>query len=317
MKRMFEAVIFGGSKLFWDYRHINTTHYKGYYHWHQCCEVLYVHDGTGHVIVNGKSYPIRRGMLFFFRPYQLHHVYANVSSKDPYIRTIFHVDPQLVNEMLQSLPKRRALFTSLCNGNHSIQSFDLLSYESVVERDLEDYQYSRQEGKGEDTEEIAMLILRLLDILFRDTNSEMRGPVVAGEGKSNGYAQKIMSWIDEHYQESFRLDDLAEVMHLSKFYLSKLFHEQTGSTLKEYITAKRMRQACRLLETSTKSVEWIGSEVGISNPSYFVQVFKQEVGTTPLKYRTRFIQSDYVREDEKVVEKASSSWEAKVTKYHK
>lgn len=299
MKRMFEAVIFGGSKLFWDYRLTNTTHYKGYYHWHQCCEVLYVHDGTGHVVVNGKTYPIRRGMLFFFRPYQLHHVYASVNSDNPYVRTIFHFDMQLVNDMLQSLPKRKALFTSLCNGNSIVQAFDLLSFESVVERNLEDYHHSRQEGRGEDTEEIAMMILRLLDILIRDHHSGMSGPIPAEDRKSNGYAQKVMSWIDEHYQESFRLDDLSEVMHLSKFYLSKLFHEQTGSTLKEYVTAKRMRHACRLLETSAKSVEWIGSEVGFANPSYFVQVFKQEVGTTPLKYRTRFLQFDDVQEDGK------------------
>ncbi len=45
MKRMFEAVVFEGSKLFWDYRLHNTDHYKGYYHWHTCCEVLYVQSG--------------------------------------------------------------------------------------------------------------------------------------------------------------------------------------------------------------------------------------------------------------------------------
>ena len=129
-----------------------------------------------------------------------------------------------------------------------------------------------------------------LDTVIRyDPSGQSRSPGTL-ERKSTGYAQ-AMRWIDEHYQETFYLDDLADAMHLSKFYLSKLFHEETGSTLKEYVTAKRMRQACRSLETTAKSVEWIGSEVGISNPSYFVQVFKHEVGTTPLKYRTGFIHS--------------------------
>lgn len=32
MKRVFKAVIFGGNKLFWDYKLNNTSHYKGYYH---------------------------------------------------------------------------------------------------------------------------------------------------------------------------------------------------------------------------------------------------------------------------------------------
>jgi YesN/AraC family two-component response regulator len=123
----------------------------------------------------------------------------------------------------------------------------------------------------------------------------MRSPRV-NELKSEGYAQEAMQWIDEHYQEGFLLDDLADALHISKFYLSKRFHEETGSTLKEYVTAKRMRQACRLLETTMKSVELIGNEVGIPNASYFVQVFKQEVGTTPLKYRTGFTESMKTRE---------------------
>ena len=40
-------------------------------------------------------------MLFFFRPYQLHHVYANVSPEQPYTRTIFHFDSQLADELLR------------------------------------------------------------------------------------------------------------------------------------------------------------------------------------------------------------------------
>lgn len=291
MKRMFEAVIFGGAKLFWDYRHRNTGHYKGYYHWHQCCEILFVHEGAGHVVVNGETFPIRQGMLFFFRPYQLHHVYANVSPEQPYTRTIFHFDPQLVEELLRPFAKRHGLFTALWNGRHPVQAFDLKSSVTSVERNFDDYHRTREEGNGEDGEEIAILILRLLDTIIRSDRNGFSRPFGIGGRKSAGYVQQAMRWIDEHYQEPFHLDDLADAMHLSKFYLSKLFHEETGSTLKEYVTAKRMRHACRLLETTTKSVELIGSEVGIANPSYFVQVFKHEVGTTPLKYRTRFIQS--------------------------
>lgn len=288
MKRMFEAVVFGGAKLFWDYRHRNTGQYKGYYHWHQCCEMLFVHEGAGHVVVGGETFPIRRGMLFFFRPYQLHHVYANVSQEQPYTRTIFHFDPQLAEELLRPFARRHGMFAALWQGSHPIQAFDLQAAEEAVERNFDDYERSRQVGKGEDAEEIGMLILRLLDTVIRYDPSGLSQSPGALDRKSAGYVQQAMRWIDEHYQETFYLDDLADAMHLSKFYLSKLFHEETGSTLKEYVTAKRMRQACRLLETTTKSVEWIGSEVGISNTSYFVQVFKHEVGTTPLKYRTGF-----------------------------
>ena len=291
LKRVFETVIFGGNKLFWDYKLNNTSHYKGYYHWHQCCEMLYVHEGTGLVVMGGEKFPIRRGMLFFFRPYQLHHVYASVSPSQPYTRTILHFDPELAEELLRPFVKRYAFFNALWRGHHKMQAFDLLSYEEAVERNYEDYHLAGMDGKGEDIEEIAILILRLIDSMIRSSPAETRQSSAMVERKSEEYAQKAMQWIDEHYQEAFHMDDLAKAMHLSKFYLSKLFHDETGTTLKEYLTIKRMRQACRLLETTVKSVEQIGTEVGIPNPSYFVQVFKQEVGTTPLKYRTGFIQT--------------------------
>jgi len=189
MKKMFEAVVFGGAKLYWDYRLHNTDHYKGYYHWHQCCEIIYVHEGAGLVVVGGETFPIRPGMLFFFRPYQLHHVYANVSPEQPYTRTIFHFDPQLIDESLRPFIKRHSLFTSLWRGQNQAQAFDLSSCQAVIERNYEDYQKSRNNGKGEDVEEITVMILRILDCMIRSYSTEMKGPAWASERRSAGYAQ--------------------------------------------------------------------------------------------------------------------------------
>lgn len=291
MKRMFEAVFYGGAKLFWDYRLHNMSHYKGYYHWHQSCEMLYVHEGAGRVVVAGETWPIRRGMLFFFRPYQLHHVYASVSAEQPYTRTIFHFDPQLADDLLKPFSRRHALMSALCRGRHKMQAFDLVDSAQEAETLLASYNKMRQQSKGDDSEEIALLLLRLIDLMMCITPGETRRPFEIVERRAAGYAQDAMQWIDEHYQESIRLEDLAEALHLSKFYLSKLFNEEIGTKIKDYVTAKRMRHACRLLETTSKSVEFIGSEVGFPNSSYFVQVFKQEVGITPHKYRTTFIES--------------------------
>ncbi|MDQ6417899.1 AraC family transcriptional regulator [Paenibacillus sp. LHD-117] len=286
MKRMFEPVAFGNSKLHWDYRLRNTEQYRGFYHWHQCCEMLYVHEGTGRVVVDGETFPIRPGMLFFFRPYQLHQVMADVSLREPYTRTILFFDPHVVDDLLRPFAKRYSLFRALWRGNQRTMAFDLSAIGDEIERNYDQYQWLRSRGMGEDAEEIAMMILRNLECVLRSATAPAFQALRAEECKTAGYAQQAMTWIDEHYQDSIHLDDLAAELHLSKFYLSKLFHEETGSTLKAYMTAVRIRHACRLLETTSKAIEWIGSEVGIPNTSYFVQVFKQEVGTTPLKYRT-------------------------------
>ncbi|MFD2878690.1 helix-turn-helix domain-containing protein [Paenibacillus rhizoplanae] len=63
------------------------------------------------------------------------------------------------------------------------------------------------------------------------------------------------------------------------------FHQETGGRLVDYLTARRLKQACRLLETTDLTVERIGRTVGFPNSSYFNQLFKRVLGLSPLQYR--------------------------------
>ena len=92
------AVLFDRRKMSWDYRIYTDHNFKGYYHWHQCCEVLFVHEGKGNVIVNRQNFDIRRGMLFFFQPFQLGRIHAEVLLSSPIFglrRILFIMDNQL------------------------------------------------------------------------------------------------------------------------------------------------------------------------------------------------------------------------------
>lgn len=69
MKQLFEPVVYEDQKtLIWDYKIYTDDYYKGYYHWHQCCEIMFVHGGQGNVVVNQQMYDIRRGCYSFSSP---------------------------------------------------------------------------------------------------------------------------------------------------------------------------------------------------------------------------------------------------------
>jgi AraC-like DNA-binding protein len=282
MKQLFEPVIFENRKiLIWDHKIYTDDHYKGYYHWHQCCEILFVHGGTGNVVVNQQMYDIHRGMLFFFQPYQLHRIYSDVSTECPFVRTIFYVEPHIIEKLLQTFTKRKALFRSLWQGNDTLCAYDLNPNLETVEWILESHERSNSANHEEDTEDITMLLLQLLNCINVENSILSQPP----ELRNLRYSEKIMSWIEEHYHEEVNLDHLAEEIHLSKSYVSRVFHQETGGKLVDYLTARRIKQACKLLGTSTLSVEQIGIHVGFPNASYFNQLFKRVVGTTPHKYR--------------------------------
>ncbi|MFV2051139.1 helix-turn-helix transcriptional regulator, partial [Metabacillus sp. YM-086] len=63
-----------------------------------------------------------------------------------------------------------------------------------------------------------------------------------------------------------------------------------GSSLTEYLTIRRIKQACQLLQMTNKPIEFIGENLGFGSVSYFIQVFKKMVGTTPHQYRRSLLE---------------------------
>lgn len=285
MNLRFAEVKLGERTLAWAYKGRLDTPFEGYYHWHQHCEILFIHEGTGSVIVNQMTYEIRAGMLFLFPPFKLHRVYMKAGPQNPYIRTNIHFDPNIVMHNLREFPSRRTLFKKLWQGNIGASVFDLSSVLEQIEQCLHAFNKSKANTEDESEEENTYLFLQLLSII-RDVNingsndsslQDIENPVI--------YSEMIMRWIEEHYAEEVTLDRIAEYVHLSKFYAARIFRDETGSSIGEYLTVRRIRQACRLLHTTDLSVEQIGIKVGLPSTPYFIQLFKKAIGTTPLKYR--------------------------------
>lgn len=97
----------------------------------------------------------------------------------------------------------------------------------------------------------------------------------------------VKDYVDEHFHMPLNLQSLADSVHFTPSYLSRLFHQTMGVTLKTYITLKRMENAKYLLENSEMSIQEISANCGFSNVSHFNRVFKQQTGLSPLEFRHR------------------------------
>jgi two-component system response regulator YesN len=82
--------------------------------------------------------------------------------------------------------------------------------------------------------------------------------------------------------------EIAQALHVSSPYLSKIFHEQTGETFSQYSIGQRIALAKDYLKTTDWTVEKIGEEVGYTSQKHFYQVFKRAVKMSPAQYRKRF-----------------------------
>ncbi|PTK42603.1 AraC family transcriptional regulator, partial [Staphylococcus nepalensis] len=86
---------------------------------------------------------------------------------------------------------------------------------------------------------------------------------------------KILQYIDLHLDHPLTLQYLAEMVDLSPSYLSRIFSEELGVTLSQYIIKARIKVGRDLLVRTNMSVSDIAVYVGFKNQSYFTQRFKE------------------------------------------
>lgn len=100
--------------------------------------------------------------------------------------------------------------------------------------------------------------------------------------------KRVQEYINEHYQEEFRLGDLAEMVGMAEVSFSRFFKLRTGKSLSEFVIDIRIGHATRLLVDSTMSVAEICYDCGFNNLSNFNRIFKKRKGSSPKEFRDNY-----------------------------
>lgn len=105
-------------------------------------------------------------------------------------------------------------------------------------------------------------------------------------------ADYIRTYIDEHYQEDFSVQDIAGMLHYSEAYFCKIFKQCFDKSFITYLSEYRIEKAKELLRDVSVNVKDISIKVGYRDSNYFTKVFKRTMGETPSEYRIRCLQRD-------------------------
>lgn len=239
-------------------------------HSHTFCEIVYICDGSGEFIINGKSYTACKGDILIYNAGTLHE--ERSASSDP-LKTYFcGIDNILINGLKeqQIIPE---------NIDPIIKSGD---YSSKLEKYISDIVIESSEKiRGYETvcsnllSSIIILLLRLTSI-SADESKEPESPNLCKSAKE---------YIDKYYSQDLNLSNLAKSFYFSKDYLSHIFKSETGFSPMKYLINRRIEEAKKLLAASNMSVNEIAAAVGYDDANYFSVVFKKLTGFTPIKYR--------------------------------
>lgn len=98
----------------------------------------------------------------------------------------------------------------------------------------------------------------------------------------------IQEYLKNNMSEKITLDMLSEKFYVNKYYLTRLFKNECGQTINEYLLQLRISHAKELLRFSGLSVEEISENCGITPLYYFSRIFKQVEGISPRDYRKKW-----------------------------
>lgn len=104
---------------------------------------------------------------------------------------------------------------------------------------------------------------------------------------NNSIVYDLLRYIDYHYKENLCLELLAEELHISRFYISKIFSGTLHTSLRTYVNNLRIEYAITLLEQTDYPINRIAYESGFESERTFYRVFGSHMGVTSLQYRKR------------------------------
>ncbi len=110
---------------------------------------------------------------------------------------------------------------------------------------------------------------------------------------SQQWVGDVITLIQNNYSEDLRVDAIASYLHLNRSYLSTLFKQETGFSIKQYLSWYRIEAAKNKLLKTDGSISEISCQCGFPDPLYFSRIFREKVGLSPSEFRQRGATEEY------------------------
>lgn len=226
-------------------------------------------SGSGTLSYDGITYPLSSGDCVFI---DCRKPYSHSTSQDLWSLSWVHFNGPTAANIYQKYRERGGLSTFHPDNLSTYLSiftdlYNIVSGSSYI-RDME----------------INTGLSKLLSLLMADSWH----PEEAQPGTKKTNLVEIRNYLDENYNKKIALDDLAERYFINKYYLSRIFKEQFGVTIMDYLLSVRITHAKNMLRFTDKSAEEIGISCAIGDVYYFSRVFKKVEGISVREYRKQW-----------------------------
>ena len=235
----------------------------------------FVKGGTGIVQAHNMEYQVDAGTIFAIYPHQI--TYYESSKENPWEYYWIGFNGKWAQELMSRI------------GFKSEQTIavKIREPEKVFEKLEEIHRLVRQEGDI-DNNLIAMVgqimvLLHGVSAMPQDSTQVERREMPGGLGRE--YTRILLSIIATAYSEHISVQELANRLNLNRTYMSELFKQDTGKSIRDYLKDYRMGRAELLLMEPGRSINSVALSCGYEDALYFSRAFRKKHGVSPREWR--------------------------------
>ena len=251
------------------------------WHWHPEIEITYVQKGTMCYKVNHMVYHLKEGDIVFNNSGVLHSGTMENQKDCAYIPVTF--DSRLIYGFFQSTVNSKyvdpviqdSMLPAICINQsepwHKPFREYLLRIIDLDEKKPDFYEL-----------DITICLQSMWRLLLEHITYEPQ----ASRENSLEYdrIKKILSYIEENYQNKITLNDIAGHIHLCESECTRLFKRHMNTTLFAFLQEYRIERSLEFLRAD-QPVSAVADKAGFSDPNYYSKVFAKIKGCSPREYR--------------------------------
>jgi len=223
----------------------------------------YVLTGQGRITLDNRTFRPQPGDVFLLPRGRDHQVCADPESAEPWSYIWFNIAGDLAVQLLRS---------------YKLYDSGLVSSAAVEPL----FQKAIQLAQSENAREM----LNVLPVLFHQIVIRLSNMVHNRNNAYSAQVEKIKQYLDNAIQHSFDSDQLCRQIGLSYKQINRLFKQESGTTVYNYVLIRKLDSAKIMLLDTELTVNEICYRLGYADPQYFSNLFKKKTGMSPSSYRT-------------------------------
>lgn len=254
-------------------------------HCHDFCELVFITQGSGIHVAEGLKFQLEAGDVFVLKEKQYHAfkvkdqklTVVNIKYDATHYAHIFHNLDQLAGFnllfKLEPLYREEYVFDSHLRLNEVQLNHAL----SIINEISEEY---KEQVEGYQTM-VDLLFTQLVVYISRSYSQS-----VQQQDNNMLNMGEVLSYINRHYAETIRLEQLAAKANMSVNHFLRMFKVVTGQSPIGFLLQTRLEKAKEIIRNSSLPISQIAYQCGFQDSNYFSRQFKKHFGISPREFRS-------------------------------